>query len=163
LQSLQILYTFVLRTEIVTMHFRPKCGTLFCLPIKVVVFPSRILTPVKDAYGVESTFEPEVARIAAVMTDFYKNEGRIVLFCCCICVYLHKYFFNLTTLGDLKMLFCACNFSPNHVLKYVKYRSNESRNSKFSRGNAMDMSGHGWTRVPQVTTDEPKVITDNHQ
>jgi hypothetical protein len=32
---------------------------------------------------VESTFELEFARIAAVMTDFYKNED-IVLFCCCI-------------------------------------------------------------------------------
>jgi hypothetical protein len=125
------------------------------------------------------------------MTDFYKNEG-IVLFCCCICVYLHKYFFNLTTLGDLKMLFCACNFSPNHVLKYVKYRSNESRNSKFSRGACPRTHclrlwcSHSkchknfapppkfrpwlrqWTRMTmdghaRVTTDGPRVTTDGHE
>jgi hypothetical protein len=56
---------------------------------------------------VESTFELEFAHIAAVITDVF-----IMLFRCCISVIesvqynvLHKYFFDLTTLGDLKMTF----------------------------------------------------------
>jgi hypothetical protein len=65
---------------------------------------------------VESTFELEFTRIAAVKVQcsfffiqynfHFKNED-IVLFCCCICVYSTIFYknicFNLTTLGDLKM------------------------------------------------------------
>jgi hypothetical protein len=81
---------------------------------------------------VESTLEFEFTRIAAVKVQssffllqynfHFKNED-IMLFRCWICVQynvLQKYFFHLTTSGDLKMTFSGSNFSSNLVLKYVK-------------------------------------------
>ena len=51
---------------------------------------------------VESIFELEFARIAAVMTDFYKNED-IVLFCCWIYVYSTTFYINCFSMSLFSM------------------------------------------------------------
>jgi hypothetical protein len=43
-----------------------------------------------------------------------------VVFVCTVQCFTKIFFFDLTTLSDIKMAFCGCNFSSNLVLKYVK-------------------------------------------
>jgi hypothetical protein len=63
--------------------------------------------------------------MAAKRADFFLDIvlfNFAVVFSCQRVQYnvLQKYFFDLTTLGDLKMFICGCNFSSNLVQKYVK-------------------------------------------
>ena len=112
---------------------------LFCLPIKVVVFPIsayleiRFLTPGKNANGgwkhiwtwIYADSSSQSSKLIPLLQyNFHFKNEDIVLFCCCISVCtvqcFTKLFFRWNKSPNLKMAVCGRNFSSSLVLKYVK-------------------------------------------
>jgi hypothetical protein len=87
-----------------------------------------IITPwVRNAYGCWKHIWTWICTHSNTSHYRLLQKEDIMLFRCCICVIesvqynvLHKCFFDLTILGDLKMPFYGCNFSSNIILKHVK-------------------------------------------